>query len=67
MIYEKCIRRGIVINLHDLGVNLASKAHSEHIKHAQMLCKFTLEGFKFCCLQSNSNLLNYKVPKLWQK
>ena len=30
-----------MINFHDLGVNFASKAHNEHIKHAQMLCNFT--------------------------
>ena len=29
-----------MINLYDLGVNLASKGHNECIKHAQMLCKF---------------------------
>ena len=34
MIYEKCVRREIMINLHDLGVNFASKAHNERIKHA---------------------------------
>ena len=31
-----------MINLHDLGVNLESNNHNECIKHAQMLCKFTL-------------------------
>ena len=30
-----------MINLHDLGVKFASKAHNERIKHAQMLCNFT--------------------------
>ena len=30
-----------MINMDDLGVNFASKAHNERIKHAQMLCKFT--------------------------
>ena len=30
-----------MINFHDLGVNFASKAHNERIKHAQMLYKFT--------------------------
>ena len=31
-----------MINLHDLGMNFASKAHNERIKHAQMLCNFTM-------------------------
>ena len=30
-----------MINLHDLGVKFTSKAHNEHIRHAQMLCNFT--------------------------
>ena len=39
--FTKCVRIEIIINLHDLGMNLASKAHNERIKHAQMLCEFT--------------------------
>ena len=37
----KCASRGIMINLHDLGVKLALKAHNECIKQAQMVCNFT--------------------------
>ena len=40
-IFAKCVRREIMINLYDLSVNFASKAHNECIKHPQMLCNST--------------------------
>ena len=41
MIYVKCVKREIMINLHELGMKFALKAHNERIRHAQILCNFT--------------------------
>ena len=43
-----------MINFHDIGVNFASKAHNERIKHAQMLCNFT----------PNNDFINHNTKEL---